>query len=423
MTQDIKDSLLNAKDERIKKRQAFSRNHATTIALSVNQPGWPKNTQSTRIILKIFDHLITKMFKITGLEHYRSLAGDTVFYGLNTHPKEVKNQSVYIETNHPLGRFIDIDIYDANQTYTRQMMTLPQRQCYLCDAPAHACAAMQKHSVETLRTTLDKRVKIYLLDALSEAAAMALRKELALYPKFGLVSFHDSGVHTDMHAGHFLTSIEAIKPYFKDLIAHGLQSIDVDHLRELGKHAEHAMFEATNDINTHKGAIFIFGSFLPFYTQAILEDKPFSEALKKMQEAMRELIAYDVDKINEEGPASFGEQCYVNYGILGIRGEVKNGFPSIQSWYKKHPYNDYQKLLKIASVLDDTTIIKRTNYETLRKFQYDCKQFLKTPFSHQAYTNFSDYYRNYHVSPGGAADILALSFFLEMTDFLLKNSP
>ncbi|PYE76243.1 ATP:dephospho-CoA triphosphoribosyl transferase [Xylophilus ampelinus] len=43
---------------------------------------------------------------------------------------------------------------------------------------------------------------------------MALYDELALTPKPGLVSFADSGSHTDMDARTFLRSLFALRHYF-----------------------------------------------------------------------------------------------------------------------------------------------------------------------------------------------------------------
>jgi len=38
------------------------------------------------------------------------------------------------------------------------MLDLPQRRCFLCDAPARECARLQRHSVEELRGFIDAAV-------------------------------------------------------------------------------------------------------------------------------------------------------------------------------------------------------------------------------------------------------------------------
>ena len=71
----------------------------------------------------------------------------------------IKRLCVRIETEHPLGRLFDFDVYSADGTVLdRQLLDLPQRRCFLCDAPARECARLQRHSVEELRGFIDAAV-------------------------------------------------------------------------------------------------------------------------------------------------------------------------------------------------------------------------------------------------------------------------
>ena len=71
----------------------------------------------------------------------------------------IKRLCVGIETQHPLGRIFDFDVYSADgSALDRQTLDLPQRPCFLCEAPARECARLQRHSVEELRCFIDVAV-------------------------------------------------------------------------------------------------------------------------------------------------------------------------------------------------------------------------------------------------------------------------
>ncbi|MFW6209549.1 MAG: citrate lyase holo-[acyl-carrier protein] synthase, partial [Spirochaetota bacterium] len=71
----------------------------------------------------------------------------------------IKRLCVGIETQHTLGRIFDFDVYSADgSVLDRKTLELPQRSCFLCDAPARECARMQRHSVEELRGFIDETV-------------------------------------------------------------------------------------------------------------------------------------------------------------------------------------------------------------------------------------------------------------------------
>ena len=89
----------------------------------------------------------------------------------------------------------------------------------------------------------------------------ALLKEVGTTPKPGLVDLHDTGAHKDMDYDTFVKSTYAIKPYILRMAVEGFhwnhELKDLfPHIREIGKQAEKAMFQATDGVNTHKGIIF-----------------------------------------------------------------------------------------------------------------------------------------------------------------------
>ncbi|MFD1283242.1 triphosphoribosyl-dephospho-CoA synthase, partial [Methylobacterium goesingense] len=96
-------------------------------------------------------------------------------------------------------------------------------------------------------------------ERIARLATRCLQRELATYPKPGLVSHVDSGSHADMDASTFRASAAALAPFFADLAAAGAAGAGMAHLRRIGLAAESAMRAATGGVNTHRGAIFGLG--------------------------------------------------------------------------------------------------------------------------------------------------------------------
>lgn len=420
----IKQDLINARDDYYDiLNKALSDETISVLTLKSNMPGVPKNTWYTRVILEVMNTLIKTLYKEAKSTLYESLAGNYYIYTLDEDPKALKQAMIELEDNHPLGRFADLDVHAQHKTYSRISINKERRTCYLCNEPAHACTRSQSHTYATLRQHILARVQDYLIDTLAEEVALAMRKEVFLYPKFGLVSNKDSGAHTDMDISHFLTSIKTLKPYMREFIEAGFNiEAHLDVLRHIGQEAEAAMFDATNNINTHKGAIFIFGAFLPFYTSAIVHKRPLESAIKAMQVFIDTLIKDDFNTLNHKTNLTAGEIIYQKYGLKGIRAEVLNGFKSVMHWYPKDAYSDYQKLCALMARVEDTTIIKRFNYKILKDVQEEMHALLnETPFNMAYYKTLSDQYKQKGISPGGSADLLSLVFFLDKTRYLLPH--
>lgn len=420
---DIKATLLSAKD-------AFNQTLNDTlkevkhpvVTLKVNMPGTPKNTWYTSVILRVINAHLNAVYRWHST-FYASAAGDYYMYTFDTDPLTLKHQLTRLETTHPLGRFIDLDVHIKHKTITRDTIGLPRRTCYLCNEQAHTCARNQTHDTLELRQHITHRVEDFLSEALAKEVGLALRKEVSLNPSFGLVSFKDSGAHTDMDYTHFLKSIEALRPYMKEFIEMGFNiEANLDSIRHIGKEAEASMYHATNNINTHKGAIFIFGAFLPFFTASIMHNRPLEDAIQAMQTFIDDLTKDDFKNLSNKGTLTPGEIIYLKYGIQGIRDEVKNGFKSIMSWYPQPDYTDYQKLCAIMARVDDTTIIKRHTFKTLRDVKTEMHALLnENPFNMSYYTALSEQYKKKGISPGGSADLLSLVFFLDKTRYLLPK--
>ncbi len=414
MTADI-DLFLKAKEERVANVQKALKTHPTILVLHTNIPSVHKHGALPNILLSIFDKLLKTLLH-TPAQRYLSADGDYYMYGLNQEAIAVKKTCIFLEENHPLGRFIDLDVHQKNARFTRKDMNKPERTCFLCEQPASVCRREQTHDPKTLYAYIKEKTQAFLIESLAQESMLALRKELFTYPCFGLVSHRSSGMHKDMNISHFLSAFPVLKEAFKQYLTMALEpDFNLRDLRKAGKTNEQALLKATDGINTHKGAHFIFGLCLPYYLQNIWANKSLHHFLIDIKTAAAKIARDDFSK--KIKATTDGLIAYHKYQIKGVRGELESGLNSIFDWYPHKTLSASQKLCKILARSEDTTLIKAYHPTTLRAIQ-DCMKALEA--SEFKYEKKVQRCLKTMISPGGAADLLALTFFFESTDHLLK---
>src|SRR5699024_4524559 len=98
---------------------------------------------------------------------------------------------------------------------------------------------------------------------LAQQAIAALKWEVSFSPKPGLVDTYSNGSHTDMDWKLFYKSADSLLDSFVEIAEKSYQQPIALPLREeigrIGRIAEKDMFQATNGVNTHKGAIWSMG--------------------------------------------------------------------------------------------------------------------------------------------------------------------
>ena len=101
-------------------------------------------------------------------------------------------------------------------------------------------------------------------------------------------------------------------------------------LRPLGKQAERAMLAATGGVNTHKGAIFTLGVLCGAVGRLWTAEAGFPDA----EAILKEAAAMTRETLEAELPAArwntAGEALYQKYGARGIRGQVADGLPAVR---------------------------------------------------------------------------------------------
>ena len=287
----------------------------------------------------------------------------------------------------------------------------------------------------------------FVMGALAERALLA---ELNAPLKPGLVGPDSNGAHSDMDYKLMLASIHALRPYW----ARMAEAAGADQLRSLGIAAEEAMLAATGGVNTHRGAIFALGlalnaAFLastrPGQDSEFLNSADPSDPRDTQLPENQHLIQIDVSKIaynvlnnslkhNElhNTPLSHGQEATNKFGVKGARQMALEGYKQLfEDWlpyYRSLNQNKFQiqkTLLRIMSTLDDTCIIHRVGYERAQRVKAEAARIAgqagndndampgaNNSFKPDAIRQLCAQYAAEGISPGGAADMLALTIFI-----------
>lgn len=278
----------------------------------------------------------------------------------------------------------------------------------------------------------------------SVLAQKSLFYEVLLSPKPGLVDRNNSGAHDDMDIFTFTDSILVLGEYFEKCASSGYFhngkefSTILDVIRPLGIEAEKMMFAATDGINTHKGAIFIFG----ILSAAVGSIKSQNEVMdiesitSRAGEISKNILKdFELDFSKKE-ELTYGEKQYLKYGSHGIRGEAKDGFPSILIAYKvlidnlKSGY-DFQvsmgeAFLKLTEIVFDSNVVGRKGIEGLNILKESAMEIVKlggykTAAGLCKLEEIDKKFIKLRISPGGCADLSAATVFLYWVIEKCKN--
>ena len=331
----------------------------------------------------------------------------------------LKKKMMFLETHHPLGACLDLDVLTHEGPLKRHLFGEPLRVCHLCDQPALYCQRENRHTSEALHQHLTAALKDYLTHALLAGVRHALLEEVHLHPKFGLVTPYTNGIHQDMTFAHFKASIEALETPFKAFLELPIEQATSPHLKALGLAAEAAMLEATQGVNTHKGAIFLLGWLLPYLQEGIVQGEPLEVIFSRIQKAAFEPLKLELDRAQHDAQTT-GEKMYERFGILGARGEVMSGFKSLRM-FDLQAYAKAKRFVALMSVCDDTTVLKRHSLRTLKRIQQDAHALL-FEWRPATYERLSQQYLEEGISPGGVADLYTVWTLLSLCAPWLKHS-
>ncbi len=373
------------------------------------------------IVLKIMGSYPESNFMIFNVKHGSKTA------------EEIKEYFCGLETEFSGGRILDIDVFFEKKCLKSDR----NRACYLCSKPHDECRRSKTHTFEQVNFAFLKNMVDFLYENLEDKKKTefntlkvnllhALLSEV-MFEKPFLVSPEDSGLHEDMDFKMFLNVIFSIYREFKYffyipfLIKNPVEAFKF--LRLAGLDIEKKMMEVTDTgntgkgVNTHKGAIFIFGIVF----SALGYEFSGNSNVCKIFKLYGQLSLLDFESENQ---STSGLKLHKTLGIKGIRGECIRGFETAFSalkWFENLQEGDFDKkhyllLTYIMSKLEDTNIIKKTGGMEFLTFQQTLQNILEEVDGIDFEILDScvkSFLGKYEASPGGSADVLALTVFLD----------
>ena len=463
--------VLEAREERVRKQQELLKTyHCPIICFTMNIAGPIKTSPLTQCAFQVgLDALDNRLpqkhirFRSTEI----AVTGCLAMYAVDTEAITLKKICTEIEDAIPLGRLFDMDVLDVNGVKPeRYLVGGKSRNCIVCGASGRACAAGRLHTVPELQAAtlaiIQKHFAINTqpestpFEQLAALAAQSLIDEAMTTPKPGLVDMRNNGSHQDMNLYAFLCSAHALKPFFLECLAIGQNTRHMapantfPHLREAGLKAEQAMYAATGGVNTHKGAIYSLGILCGALGRLWCPEIPIAETaalVKHCTEMVSPHVKADfaalsvsrsatMDSIPLNGkpttkPAlSAGQRLYLEEGITGIRGEALAGFPSVTKLSLPAYQNALQSglnhndagimaLLHLIANVKDTNLYHRGGRDGAAYAANAARTLLATNKlpSYEQLKTLDDTFIAKNLSPGGCADLLAVTYFLHR----LKN--
>ena len=428
--------ILNSREERAEKQKnTLNRFHSPLISFTMNIAGPVKTSP---LIERAFFEGIRLLDE--ALENYSVLyrdinikvTGCEAIFCVKTNAKKLKDISVQIEESISIGRLFDIDVIDTNGNKLERNNI---RGCLVCDAPGRSCAVSRAHSVEELQNTTKIIIENYFFTVdkylCSSLAVKSLLDEAYTTPKPGLVDCRNNGSHCDMDIHLFKKSAISLKSYFEECFYIGRKTADLPcdkafyTLQKAGINAEKTMYNVTGGVNTHKGAIYSLGILCASAGRLWTPEKNFAEIAQICSESasfVKDTFKKELEQVSSK---THGGRVYKSYGLTGIRGEVASGFCSVLNigipCYKKlkdkgftENYAGCITLLNLISNVKDTNLYHRGGTEGAQYAIQRVVNLLNStpePEIEQIELLDEDFIcRN--LSPGGCADLLAITYFL-----------
>lgn len=292
--------------------------------------------------------------------------------------------------------------------------------------------AMEEGDMNTIRQLVPPTTLPYII---AHLATQALQAELDTTPKPGLVDKDNNGAHRDMDHALMSRSIRAIHPYFVRLALLGFAADMPSHddIVKTGIEAERAMFEATNGVNTYKGALFSMG--LAVVAAAGKAWQGSSITPQALSAAISKLAFAFPDTKGTHGSKAKQTAASETATFKGALDNAREGYPMLfNDWLPFYanlskngePHALHLTLLRIMCDLDDTNIVYRTSLAMMKQVKEESRSVLSrwseathgTPQA-DAGTNLDtilgDMNRSFvqrNISPGGSADMLSLVVFI-----------
>ena len=434
--------MLEARDSRAEaQRRLLAQTGSPLLSFTMNIPGPVKDSM---LIRRGFDAgldtlkgaLAAAGIALLSPAEKRAATGCEFLCAVDANAEIVKALCLEIEDTSPMGRLFDMDVIGLDG---QKLSRAEERPCLVCGAAGRGCASRRAHSLEELNAAVTGMLRDGLLESdaarIGALATKALLDEVDTTPKPGLVDRNNNGSHTDMTRETFYTSAQALRDYWPDCFrigaetAHEPPETAFAALRARGVEAEKSMLAATVGVNTHKGAIFTLGAVCGAIGRLWQPSAPCRGPERIAQECAAlctQAVEADFAMVEAQGlPHSAGERLFLQTGQRGVRGELAEGLPAVlhtglpaleaglADGLSRNDAGVYALLYLIARG-EDSNMVKRGGLTLARETASALRRRLRQE-PRPSLTEVEDLDRRfirYGLSPGGCADLLAVSFFL-----------
>lgn len=266
-------------------------------------------------------------------------------------------------------------------------------------------------------------------DTLGQLAARALREEAILTPKPGLVDLRGGNTHHDMGIGTLIASADALANPIACCAEAARTTPLGPRLRArigaIGRAGERRMLDATDGVNTHRGALWTLGLLA---AGLAVHPHPASAATFAAR------LAGIPDPVLAAPSWSHGAVARRRYGAAGAVGEARAGFPhtmkialpTLRAARAAGCDEDTARLgalLSCMASLEDTCTLHRGGREGLAIVRERADAIMRaggwaTSQGRQLLGELDLVTRHLRLSTGGSGDVLAAALFLDSAQVL-----
>ena len=446
-------AMMAARERRAARQACLLAQGGTLISFTMNVPGpvkrsplWERGFAEGCRLLEA--RLKREPWPVRQRRRFSEITGYEAFWLLEADAPAVKAAAVAVEDSCPIGRLFDIDVLAApGAPLSRSSLGLAPRTCLLCGRPAHECGRSRRHSQAELLDRINGLLRDYFREREADRAAAfscrAMLTEVSVTPKPGLVDRHDAGSHLDMDFYTFIDSAAALTPWFRRFFLLGTELAQLtpedafDRLRFPGMLAEEDMYAATGGVNTHKGMIFSLALLTAAWgrlwgrEQGIDAHALLTEAAAMAGSRLRQ----ELDGAETTADTA-GLRLKALSGAGGVRAEAAAGYPSVRlvglprlrAYLAQGLTADRAgglTLLALMAAAEDSNVFSRCGRAAQLELTARMRELsdrTPPPTAEELY-HLNEDFRRRRLSPGGAADLLALTFFLYYADGETERQP
>ncbi|SNS28877.1 holo-ACP synthase [Anaerovirgula multivorans] len=155
-------NILKAREDRYNTiLDLINRYQLPVVSGKINYPGNNKNTMESLKAFGVLQQLLIARYTQHSIftETLSGEDGKSLLMVVQLTSLEAKKTALNLETNHPLGRIFDIDVYrEDGRSIGRENVGLESRRCFLCNEDARVCMRTKNHSLQQIIDGVNKLI-------------------------------------------------------------------------------------------------------------------------------------------------------------------------------------------------------------------------------------------------------------------------